>query len=168
MTTGSQKNLALLLLFILFAAVIWFQNALLGNLVTLRREVDELGTNKAHLTASLARTTRQIQLFKTSLAEIARYQRSLPKDNVEFYALVEGRLARNGAVVNAITPTKADKGRVAVKIDFSCPYYGLLDLLADWRSLEAAIRLRLLDVSLAEDGQVSVTAELESVLEGGA
>lgn len=163
-----RKTLLLLSFGLLFAALLWREHTLLAELALFRDEIDDLTRQERQLTESLSRSARHVQLYKASLAEIALYQRALPKDNVEFYSLVEGRLARNNAVVNAIRPSRAEGGRVAVQIDFSCPYYALLELLADWRSLEAAVRLRSLVLTLGQDGQVGATAELESVLEEGA
>lgn len=167
MTMGMRKSLILLFFGLFFLLFLWMERAFLSDLIALRRDVNELSQRERQLTEGLTRSARQIQLYKTSLADIALYQRTLPRDNVEFYSLVEGRLARNNSIVNAIRPAQAEGERVAVQIDFSCPYYALLELLADWRSLEAAIRLRSLVVTLDEAGGVAATAELESVLEGG-
>lgn len=166
MTIRRGKAVLLLLFVLLSGFLVWIQGRLLDDLMALRRDVDDLKRRELMLTANLSRSMGQIDLYKSSLAEIARYQRALPKDHVEFYSLVERQLTDNNAVVNAIRPSLSEGGRVGVQIDFSCPYYGLLEVLADWRSLEAAVRLRSLTVNLEGSGTIQATAQLESVLEG--
>lgn len=121
MTIRRGKAVLLLLFVLLSGFLVWIQGRLLDDLMALRRDVDDLKRRELMLTANLSRSMGQIDLYKSSLAEIARYQRALPKDHVEFYSLVERQLTDNNAVVNAIRPALSEGGESVSRSIFPAP-----------------------------------------------
>jgi hypothetical protein len=110
-----------------------------------------------------------IKAYKEALSTIDEYKITLPEDEVSFYSAVERELAKNGIKVNSIKPGKGSKDLKAINVNFEGPYYAVLNVFADWRSMGVAVRM--VSASLQKDneieGYVRGTVTLESAFPKG-
>jgi len=133
-----------------------------------RDTIDELRTRVGILERDIQSKTRLVQAYKKTLDLISRYKITLPEDEVDFYSTIERELAKNGVQVNSMKPAKTSQGNRAVQVDFMGPYYALLNVVADWRSMGVAVRMVSMNIKSGESGMVSGVIILETVIsEGG-
>ncbi|MDT8285445.1 MAG: hypothetical protein RQ767_07935 [Thermovirgaceae bacterium] len=159
--------LSLSIAFLIFLVVLgqfFFSRA-----VTAEREmIEDLRTRRMLLELDIQNKTRLLKAYKETIGVIGDYRISLPIDEVAFFSSVERELARNGIQVNSMKPSKPVSGSSAVQIEFIGPYYSVLNVMADWRGMGAAVRMVSVSLSKDEAGMVKGTAVLETVLpEGG-
>jgi len=161
-------SLVILLIFVLIlGGEAYFSKKVLAE----RRTIDEMRRREAVLNRDVLDKTRLIKAYKAALSAIEQYKINLPEDEVSFYSAVERELTKNGIKVNSIKPGKGSGGMRAVNVNFEGPYYAVLNVFADWRSMGVAVRMA--SASLQEDseleGYVRGTVTLESTFpKGGA
>jgi hypothetical protein len=108
--------------------------------------------------------TRQIGVFKKSIAQLEGYQMNIPENEVDFYSLVQQEMTRNGVRSNVMKPVNVEAGRRGVQIDFEGPYYSFVRTLADWRDMKVAVRLTSVALNSVENGDAKGVAVIQSVL----
>jgi len=167
MKLPGKRAVLSLLLFLVFVLLIGGEVLFSRAIIRERRAIDDLRKREAVLEGNIRDKTRLISAYNETLSAIERYEVNLPTNEVAFFSAVERELARNGVQVNSIKPAKAGKGYRGVQVDFVGPYYSVLNVMADWRSMGVAVRM--VSLSLARDsqsGMVKGTVVLETVLAG--
>ena len=108
--------------------------------------------------------TRQLEVFKRSIAQLERYQIQIPENEVDFYSWVQQELTRNGVRSNVVKPATSPRGRRAVQVDFQGPYYAFIQTISDWRNLKIALRLSSVRLEAVDGGGIKGVAFVESVI----
>ncbi|KUK43018.1 hypothetical protein [Thermovirga lienii] len=165
-----RKRLVIsLVLLLLFALILGGEAFFSKKVLEERRTIDEMRRREAILSRDVMDKTRLIKAYKEALSTIDEYKITLPEDEVSFYSAVERELAKNGIKVNSIKPGKGSKDLKAINVNFEGPYYAVLNVFADWRSMGVAVRM--VSASLQKDneieGYVRGTVTLESAFPKG-
>lgn len=159
-----KDSLLFLLLLVVSAGMLWGAFFLVGEIQRLRITEKDLRTQTMETELQAAERTRQIEVFKRSIAQLERYQIQIPENEVDFYSWVQQELTRNGVRSNVVKPANSPQGRRAVQVDFQGPYYAFIQTVADWRNLKVALRVSSVKMDSVDGETVKGVAIVESVL----
>ncbi|NCC58756.1 MAG: hypothetical protein EOM17_14185, partial [Synergistales bacterium] len=93
----TRKDSALfLLLLVVSAGMLFGAFYLVREIEQLRVTEKTLRTQSMEVELQAAERTRQLEVFKRSIAQLERYQIQIPENEVDFYSWVQQELTRNG------------------------------------------------------------------------
>lgn len=178
MKLGFPKNPRLkasIVISLLFLFIIVCNFVVLSKVSDEKKMLDETKRHIAEMEEILQVKTSLIQAYKNADAVYSRYHYQFPKTQLVFLSALEQELAASGVKVNSINPGSQENGnanplvtgKISVNLSFKGPYYSILGVLADWRSMSTLLRLDSLTLSSTQSEAVEGTAVLESELDGG-
>ncbi len=104
-----------------------------------------------------------LQVYKRILASLSRQPVKFPQDQVAFLSNVEKQLTEVGVEKVSITSTVVSKGdMLTATVQFTGPYYQVLEGIAGWRTMEEIVRMQSFSVKFEPSGRISGTTLLET------
>ncbi len=143
----SRKFIVLCGLLLLLLALFLGETALLRAVAVQRAEIEkELRIQELTLRRQVLGKARLVERYKQALVELERYPMGEPGDLVTLFANIEGELAKNGLVVDAIRPVGLDPATLTAttEITFRGNFFSVLRTMADWRNGMQPMRLSTL------------------------
>lgn len=166
MSLRSKEAFLAVLAVLVFVVLIAFELNFSRNATALRRDIASLKEEQAVYEMQISRTASDISAYKALISDLSKYPITVPSDHVSFYSNVERGLTRSGVTVNSIRQVQADKGSVAVQVDFSGDYAAVLNAIAEWRQMKEIACLKSLLLLPGDFGVARGTALLRSALGG--
>ena len=111
MTTARRDGLVFLILLVLFSGLLYGAHRYVGEMSEKKNAIRDLGTQSMALERQLQMQTRQIGVFKKSIAQLEGYQMNIPENEVDFYSLVQQEMTRNGVRSNVMKPVNVEACR---------------------------------------------------------
>ena len=164
MRSRSFRGGLLVLLFILFVAGVAGGHYYLYNtLKDVQSRKNSVMRQEANVRHAAKTDEALLQAYKRTLASLSRQPVKFPQDQVAFLSNVEKQLTEVGVEKVSITSTRVDKGgMLTATVQFTGPYYQVLEGIAGWRTMEEIVKMQSLAMKFEASGKVSGTTLLET------
>jgi len=158
-----QKTLFSLLILAFLGGVVWGHYYLFTTLQSVQKRQESVRRQEQSVKHAVQTDESLLQLYKRILSSLSRQPVAFPQDQVAFLSNVEKQLTEVGVEKVSITSTRVNAGgMLTATVQFTGPYYQVLEGIAGWRTMEEIVRMQSLSIKFESSGGISGTTLLET------